>query len=192
MTDKNFDWVKFLEKLKDTTICMGIFISTFIILILAYYNKILIISYLFILILFLFLYSFSIIVIKLANIIKKFFDRYKYERICKINRLNELFNEIDITKETYKYYQERLLITVIYQKNLKTFSANELNIVKSYELYKLQNMLNDLCAKNGYYDSSILHLKGGKYSFYNCVWQELEHYEKNGIIQKHPMLKIKF
>ena len=112
--------------------------------------------------------------------------------LCKINRLNEIFNEIDIIKGSYKYHHEKLLITEIYQKKLKTFSANELNIVKSYELYKLQNMLNDLCAKNGYYDSSILHLKGGKYSFYNCVWQELKHYEKNGIIPKYQMLKIKF
>ena len=184
MTNNNFDWLKLIDKIKDTTICVAILISAFIIILLNQYNIIQVKSSWHVILILLFLFTFCVLSVKLINILSIKFNNFRYDSKSKINRLNDIFYEVDTTKRTYKYSNKRALIIIIYNNGLKTFSTKEvLGIINGrIELYYLQEILNDLCNKTGYSDNSIIKLDGGKYKFYSCIWKELEKYEKNGII----------
>ena len=176
--------IETLNLLKLRKICIGFFVASLASLaVMIYFSQDLPFKY--------YLFVFALLVLTSSFLTYDFFEfiKLKFEtkqknRQRKIEFLKEIYTSMLTGYSTpkHKYEEEVILINILYYKDLKKFTFNDIKSIKIYKDLDKNKLISSLNFLGDSAEESLIFIKDGKYEFYDNVWKELDTLSKTGLL----------
>ncbi len=173
--------IETLNLLKSRKFCIGIFVASLAVMI--YFRQDLPFKY--------YLFVFALLVLTSSFLTYDFFEfiKLKFEtrqktKQRKIEFLKEIYTSMltGYNKPKHKYEEEVILINILYYKDLKKFTFNDIKSIKIYKDLDKNKLISSLNFLGDSAEESLIFIKDGKYEFYDNVWKELDTLSKTGLL----------